>query len=858
MQRRTLVRLTFQAKAILCILLTLNINVWLGGCAGQAGPLPTLDGKLLIPLGPDHPLNQSLQGSAFGMASAVEIDLNLRTARFIFPAADRAIEASYAGDGRDAVLTGVSFTRQGNSAAFTLNDRKEIVKVRTHNGLEWKRPTDWQSAADIESAENPFVAANGQLLEMATQFDAAQASGPQNQAGGSTSGNVPLDKSDASLPFPFAEIFVVVALIWAYAASIMAVLLALLLFFFFLQLLLSFLGQPAPEPIPNSNGNGNGNTNTNANTNTNTNGAIDDCDGDGVADADEIAAGAADCNSNGIPDACDIADGAADCDGNNIPDSCDIAEGAADCDNNNVPDVCQPDADDDGLIDSCDTCANDAANDADGDGVCGNLDNCPGVANAGQVDLDQDGAGDACDPCPLDAANDADGDGLCGDADNCPDISNAAQTDTDTDGLGDECDVCPLDVGNDADGDGVCEGVDNCPDIANAGQSDGDGDGVGDDCDNCMAIFNPDQTDTNQNGIGDACDTQACCFGEDLGCLDLPVSSCENGGGVPLGLGTACGDSGDCDQNGTPDACQLDSDVDGLIDACDPCPQDAANDADGDTVCESQDNCPDLANAGQEDDDDDGIGDACDNCPNVPNAGQEDADGDNIGDACETQACCLNDDTCVEATLEACALAGGTPQGANTLCQDVVCDTPPEPITVSASADRDWVYEHLAAGGTACEIAFTGSIVDDPENNTSYTFTWSTIPPVDVPGAAFTEITDDGMGQATYRPPARPAWSPSGALYTIQLQITGDQAGNSGVATFTVDVRVLGDVDGDGCTDAADRQIVNDIEDGDITDPDLIEAADVNCDGFVDALDAQVIQAIETGAIDMHGAGVCP
>jgi len=42
-----------------------------------------------------------------------------------------------------------------------------------------------------------------------------------------------------------------------------------------------------------------------------------------------------------------------DCDENGVADACDIAAGAADCDLDGVPDVCQPDCDDDGTPDTC-------------------------------------------------------------------------------------------------------------------------------------------------------------------------------------------------------------------------------------------------------------------------------------------------------------------------------------------------------------------------------------------------------------------------------------------------------------------------------------------------------------------------
>ena len=53
-----------------------------------------------------------------------------------------------------------------------------------------------------------------------------------------------------------------------------------------------------------------------------------DCDGSGIADADEIADGTVpDCDGNLIPDSCDIARGVADVNGNGIPDECELSRG---------------------------------------------------------------------------------------------------------------------------------------------------------------------------------------------------------------------------------------------------------------------------------------------------------------------------------------------------------------------------------------------------------------------------------------------------------------------------------------------------------------------------------------------------
>ena len=236
---------------------------------------------------------------------------------------------------------------------------------------------------------------------------------------------------------------------------------------------------------------------------------LEDADGDGVCDRDDICPGGddtADGDNDGTPDFCDT------CDGSLAGQPCSDGDACTEGDVYDANCNCAgtfADADGDGVCDSDDICPGGDDNaDSDNDGIPNFCDTCDGNL-AGQPCSD----GDACTEGDVYDANcncagtfaDADGDGVCDSDDICPGGDDNA--DSDNDGIPNFCDTCDGNLAGQpcSDGDACTEGDVYDANCNCAGTfADADGDGVCDSDDICPG--HDDAIDSNNNGTPDGCE----------------------------------------------------------------------------------------------------------------------------------------------------------------------------------------------------------------------------------------------------------------------------------------------------------------------------------------------------------------
>ncbi|MBI3073664.1 MAG: lamin tail domain-containing protein [Deltaproteobacteria bacterium] len=125
-------------------------------------------------------------------------------------------------------------------------------------------------------------------------------------------------------------------------------------------------------------------------------------------------------------------------------------------------------------------------------------------------------------------------------------------------------------------------------------------------------------------------------------------------------------------------------------------------DSDGDGTPDATDNCPQLANAGQEDGDADGVGDACDNCPTIYNPQQN-------ASACAAQTETEPNNTIATAT-QLTTVPGvlngtiGAPTGAT---------TDDAGVSTGGEADLDF-FKFSANAGDLFQVTVTGTEPQSP------------------------------------------------------------------------------------------------------------------------------------------------
>ena len=203
---------------------------------------------------------------------------------------------------------------------------------------------------------------------------------------------------------------------------------------------------------------------------------------------------------------------------------------------------------------------------------------------------------------------------------------------------------------------------------------------------------------------------------------------------------------GDTDGDGVwEDFCKYatygdDTDKDGIIDACDECPDDFADDSDGDGTCDAVDLC--IGDDATGDSDKDGYCDSDDVCPGSDDAA--DSDADTVPDGCDV---CVGDD--YSGDVDADGFCSTDADGSEIDCDDSDPDTYPDAPELCDGIDNACVG--VVSGAEADDDA-DGSLLCDGDCDDTNADSYPGAPELcdgldnDCDGVAADEADADGDG----------------------------------------------------------------------------------------------------------------